>query len=151
MKRSTSDAIQTNAGEALKWFEHKKRDNGQEFWSIKDGAPDWIQPMAHAAHGDMMPDDWKYEFIVEMLRAIDGASDLEDITVAADIYTTELTRWLASHLDRVAYCDDAIDEFGEMKDTVTLLQHGQYREKQEVLGRLKEYLEERGDQSEAEE
>ena len=150
MTRSQNDAIQTNATEALKWFEHKTRNDGQEFWSIKDGAPDWIQPMAHAAHGDMMPDDWRYEFIVDMLREIENASDLDDITVEPDIYNTELTRWLASHLDRIGYCDEAMAEMGDVKDTVTLLQWGQIREKEEVLSLLKEFLAERGDQSDVE-
>jgi hypothetical protein len=73
------------------------------------------------------------ECVVESLDAI--AEDGEDAELEADLYTAELTAWVASRPDRLAYCDEALSEWGGgFKDTFHLLQLGQYAERQEVLG-----------------
>lgn len=75
---------------------------------LKDDAPDWVRSLVLAAHGDMGPDDWRYEAIEDALSAVE--QDGEDAALEPDIYTWGLTRWLNSRADRYAYCDDAVNE-----------------------------------------
>jgi hypothetical protein len=112
---TTETTIHTLAGEAYSWLEQRQRDDGEYYWVIKDGAPDWMQPLVYQAHGSMMPDDDRYCMIAVVLREIECADDIDDAREQATeppIYTSERLRWLASHLDRVAYVDDAVSEMG---------------------------------------
>jgi hypothetical protein len=40
-----------------------------------DGAPPWFTDVCRHAHGGMMPDDWRYEFIQDALSAIEDGAD----------------------------------------------------------------------------
>lgn len=140
------------------------RPNGDKFYKFcksvsPDGTGDESLPedeekrcreLAHAAHGDMLPDDWKYEFINEALGAIADASDLDEIDLEADIYNSDLCRWLGSHGERTGWCDEAVGEglVSEDADMITRIQGGQYMEKREVLGLVLQHLRE---EAEAEE
>jgi hypothetical protein len=57
--------IKELADQVYAQFEKRTRDNGREFWVLKDGNPDWMQELCNEAHGDMGPDDWKYQFVLE--------------------------------------------------------------------------------------
>lgn len=140
----TQTDIQTLAKEVSSMFETKKRDNGKEFYCLKDGAPQWVTDMVYAAHNDMMPDDHKYDFIVEALDAIADSEDVDDITLEADVYNGDLLRWVGSHLERAGYVEDAVKEFGMDANSFeffTALSSGQYLEKQEVLNSVRYSLE----------
>jgi hypothetical protein len=52
-------------------FETRKRDNGDKYVALKDGSPEWMTDVCHKAHGDMLPDDWRYSFISEAVDYID--------------------------------------------------------------------------------
>lgn len=117
-------------------FTGGERNDGTKYRYLKDGRPDWMQEVAHEAHGDMFPDDWRYEFIelacdliAENADNLDGARD----SIEADIYTHDLTGWLHSRADRYSYCDEAAEEWGPQTETITWLQFGQLREKQETF------------------
>ena len=131
------------ADEAYTHFEKATRtSNGAEFWRVKHGAPEWIRDLCFAAHeaGAMLPDDWRYQFIVEALSAI---SEEREDDIEADIYTGELSAWLASNVNRVEYVDDAVEEYGgKFPGAIEALQIGQLAEKREVLELVKAYLEE---------
>lgn len=65
----------------------------------------------------MLPDDWRYEMIEDALRCISEANDDDSAQERADeheapIYNHERLRWLASHLWRPSYCDQAEEEIG---------------------------------------
>lgn len=94
-------------------FEIKTRDNGDTFYCLKDGRPDWMQDALHAAHdgGDMMPNDWSYRFaagiadhIAKSLQSLQyGQHERYDIIAeGADSlvpdYNAERAAWLASHV-----------------------------------------------------
>lgn len=139
----TQTALQTTAAEARSWFHQHQRSENDTIWTLKDGRPQWVQDMAFAAHdsGDMLPDDWRYEFIVDALDALEENEDPDDIALEADIHTSDLCRWLGSRADRTGYCDEAMEEFGgDFKDTVSLLQLGQWHEKREVLDSVRSFL-----------
>ncbi len=78
-------------------FEQKTRDNGDRFYCLKDGRPDWMQEALWAAHGDgdMLPNDWTYRLAARMAEHIAERAD-----------------WLASHLSRAGFVDDASEEYG---------------------------------------
>lgn len=140
---TTEMTLQTLAESVRKSFVQDKREDGTAFWKRVDGTPDWVQELCLQAHGDMMPDDWRYAFIVEALDALEENEDPDDITLEADIYTHELTTWLGSRADRFGYCDEAYADYGleTFPGTIELLQLGQAAEKREVLDLVRSSLE----------
>ena len=59
----TATSIQKLAEQLSAAFETKKRNDGQEFVSLKDGSPEWMTDVIRATHGDKLPDDTVYAFI----------------------------------------------------------------------------------------
>lgn len=128
----------------------KARDNGARFTTLDDSAPDWMLEAVHAAHGDKLPNDWSYDAVAHLLDHIANADDIEDaegdaIESCVDIYTGDLCAWLGSHACRVAYCDEAIAEYGAAfaldGGTLGLIQAGQRVELREIWGALVAALE----------
>jgi hypothetical protein len=102
-------------------FERRTREGGAEFLALKDGSPEWMHEAVQAAHGDFLPDDWRYRLIAAVVEDVaerlrdDPAADLDDmrhevIDQAIPCYTAARLEWLASNLNRVDYCDDAAAE-----------------------------------------
>ncbi len=160
---STRATVQSLAAEARGYYYHAKEDDGAPryrdgaaVYLAKDNRPGWIQDMAHHAHGDMRPDDWRYEFILGALSFLEEADPDDDVDALrerfydeceADIYTSELTGWLHSRADRAGYCDDAANEYGlEGGDTMQRIALGQRAEKLEVFGLVLEFLEEHAEE-----
>lgn len=143
----------TKLQQSAQWFYDRmvadKRDNGDTFYKFRDELPEGeverCRAMAMYAHesANMLPDDWRYEFIREALSALADAEDADEIDLEADVYTSELTRWLGSRADRMAYCDEAIRDgyCSAEADTFTRLQCGQAKEKAEVLSAVRNFLE----------
>lgn len=128
----TIPTIESLAARYEDWFEQHTRENGEKFWSTKDGRPEELMQLIRDAHGDMFPDDHRYEFIWHALVAI--SEDGADASLEPDIYTHDLTAWLHSRADRFGYCDEALeDQGGTFPGTIELLQLGQSAEKDEVL------------------
>ena len=162
--------IQELAQEWLDWFEVGKRDDGKTFFYLKDGAPEELHKMVRRVHGDMLPDDYKYEYIVGALEAIadydgdeygyivgaleaiadyDGdEDDIEELAdeLEADCYDSDLLDWLNSHSIRTWYVDKAVEEMGHGEGVMNDIAMGQVEEKREVfftvLEDLRENLEE---------
>jgi hypothetical protein len=134
--------IRTLADATRNLFVKATRANGSTYWKRTDSAPEWVETMVHDAHGDMLPDDQRYAFIVEALDALSEDEDPDNVFLEPDIYTHELTAWLASHADRYGYCDRALEESGaSFTNTIGLLQAGQSAEKAEVLASVRASLE----------
>ncbi len=143
-----NDSIRKLASEALTYFVHSTRTNGGTYWRCTQGTPEWVSDLCYAAHNDgqMGPDDWRYEFIQECLSAI--VDETED-DLEADIYTHQLTAWLASRADRYCYVDDAVQEYGgEPGSIIDQLMLGQLQEKREVMSQIVYYLEQRQEELE---
>ena len=145
------------AREALGWFIIDTRDNGEEFVKTKEGRPDWLRNLIFTAHGGMMPDDYRYKFIENSLQYIadqDEDADLDRTEIEADIYTSDLTKWLHSRNDRVCYLTEALETFG-IKDGFAALQLAQLREREEVyhsvLSSLRELYDAQEDDEEEQE
>ena len=146
MTQNKQETIQDKAKEARKYFKHRTRSStGESFWTCTDNRPEWVHDMVYTAHAKELPDDYKYQFVVEALDAICDADDLDDITIEPDLYNSDLTAWLSSSIARFSYCDDAIAEYGPVKSLFDLLQLGQQREREEVLYLVIDALEELAD------
>jgi hypothetical protein len=130
-------------------FEQRTRANGESFYALKDEAPDWMTDALYEAHNGILPDDWAYSAarsLVNGLADIDSddtaesvqynGRDSEIIDSCVDVYTGRLTAWLASHLARVAYCDDAAEEYGEPGDMIKRIAQGQYYELSQIFNAI---------------
>jgi hypothetical protein len=123
-------------------FELATRDNGEKYFRLREGHPQWMQDVIRAAHGDMMPDDQRYEMIRDIVGCVNerDPSEWEDSDTAheicdslVDVYYSGLTAWLASHIDRIGYCDQAAEDMGAVSgDMNQRLMAGQYTEYQEI-------------------
>src|SRR5690348_10347667 len=134
--------IQELAADFSRRFEGAKRDDGTEYRRVKDGQEtEELTTLIREAHdsADMLPDDWRYQFVEDALDAI--SEDGEDAQLEPAIYTHELTGWLHSRADRYAYCDQAMEEYGKPENTIQLLQWGMAQEQQEVLSSVLASLE----------
>lgn len=132
--------LATLARQMSEQFHVAKRTDGSDYVCLRDGHPEWMTDVVHAAHGDMLPDDWRYRMISDAVSAIAETGDdasMDDLVEAADngvsIYTHQLTDWLGSRADRIGYCDAAMEEMGGCSDITKAMQMGQYREREEVF------------------
>jgi hypothetical protein len=133
--------IQEVAREASAWFETAIRSDGETFTRTKDGTPDWVTDLVRDAHGDLFPDDWRYEVISDACEFIADSDDPEDgsgefADQAVNVYTHDRFAWLSSNLQRQGYVDEACDEFGASAELgiVERIGWGQYAEASEVFG-----------------
>lgn len=155
---TTTNTLAELAGLAYGQFERRTRDDDSAYVTLRDDAPEWLGDLVHEAHGDLLPDDWRYESIRSALSHIhdcdyadadeahDGASEFADGNV--DTYNGARVEWLGSHLARGGYCDEAAEELGwdPSAGIYGLIGLGQYRESEEiyfsVVGSLGERLDE---------
>ncbi len=166
--QGTETTVHTLATEAASWFETATRTDGENYTRCKPGVPGWVTDLVYDAHGDMLPDDWRYSAVRDALDAIDEAgedADLDDLSFefavgAVDVYTGARLAWLASHLSRPGYVDEGIEEMGggRMSDgeygrgggeplgVIDMIGHGQYREAHEVFSSVRTFLETRADE-----
>lgn len=148
------------AGEAYGMFERRTREDGDAYYTLRDGAPEWLHDLVHEAHGDMLPDDWRYDAIHSALGAIhdsgaDTPDDCDDLEHEfadgeVDAYNGARVAWLGSHLQRGGYCDEAQEELGASGGVYDLIGAGQYMEAREVFASVLDSLRERFEELEAE-
>ena len=137
--------------EALSWFESKQR-NDDTIIVLKSGAPEALIDSVYTAHGDRLPDDWIYNTYYHVLEAFSGytienADDLEKnrqeiVDGLVDVYTANLTAWLASNNNNVSYITEAQEEYGDgaQTDGFKILQMAQYKAIDEIAGEVINYL-----------
>ena len=142
--------VETLAKEALQNYEQATREGDtRPYWKAKENAPDWLREMSFVAHDDMMPDDWKYEFIVAALDALesnDGDLDEAMDTIEPDLMTSELTHWLGSNTTRLGMVDEARAELGGGDSILDEIAMGQLQERKQVLQFVFDFLDSRADE-----
>lgn len=150
--------IQDLATEALGFFERFTRgegdgsDDNPPLYKTED-QPEWVTDLCREAHDDgggsmsMLPDDWRYSFIVEVLGTLEDHDDPDEArdSLEADVYTSEITAWLHSRNSRYGYADEAVEQglIGDDSDTLARLMMGQLTEKWEVFESVRAFLEKR--------
>jgi hypothetical protein len=143
------DRVQELAREANRYL---RRDAARDILLPADDAPDWFTELCHHAHGSMMPDDWRYEFIQDALGAIADGADEDRIDLDGLYpYTADRLDWLASHLDRPGYCDEAVRDLGAAPaDVLAFVAMGMDAELREVFALVLSRLEEIAEDQDAE-
>lgn len=128
-----SEKLATVASEFSAAFIRDTRNDGKDFYKLRDGSPQWMTDAVHAAHGDIMPDDWIFDQCDSIARSLteyeperweDAAHDIADGLV--DVYNNDRARWLASHLAFGEMCDEATDELGQASGIYETIGRGQY-------------------------
>ena len=131
------------AGTLRAAFTQNTRDDGSTYWCFTEQARqsvDDLTSFVRELHDDEMPNDWRYETIVDictylmdLIEPIDEQSDVSDIAFSAadsitSIYTSELCEWLSDNTGRQSYIDDAQEEglIAAEADTFKRLQIGQF-------------------------
>ena len=137
--------LATLAKEASKHFFQDTRLDGAKFWAHDcddKGKDAWIYEMTREAHEGMLPDDYKYAFIVDALDLIldnepSDENEAREIEIEPDTYTSDLLKWLSSSNERLGYCDDYVLEYGaEESNTEARISGGQRMERQEVFNHV---------------
>ena len=54
-----------NATQLLSYFVSSNR-NGTRFWHLTDSAPESVQELVRDCHDEELPNDWRYETIVNI-------------------------------------------------------------------------------------
>jgi hypothetical protein len=128
-------------------FESDKRNDGDMFYKLKSGSPEWMTDVIHAVHGDKLPDDTVYEMIYEAISRLieldDDATD-DDMTEAIyemepDPYTSNLTAWLNKRADHVYYLTEALEQM-DIKDGFQALSAAQKIQMDEIGSALVQEL-----------
>jgi len=148
MSQEVREKVRILAGEALAYFECKKRDDGTEYWVVEDGAPEWVHELAWVAHAKkgILPEDFRYLFIIEALEALAENPEEPDILLEPDVYTSRLIEWLnACPGYRMGFVDEAVSQFG-WNGLFEALQAGQLMEKEEVLQLVLGFLEKKAEE-----
>lgn len=129
-----------------KAFETRKRNDGKNFYCIKDEYNihqenteySWINNIIHDAHmvDDVMPNDYIYQFIRDAVDIISECETEEEIEerffeIEADIYYADLFSWVSDNLNFSSYVDEAMQEF-QLTDLCSALQYGQQRHKEAI-------------------
>lgn len=123
-------------------FEVGTRNDGSSYTFLKDDAPAKLSVAVRKAHGDKLPDDFVYGTFADLLQrlseyTIDSTDDIENyrheiVDNYVDIYTHDLTKWLASDIGNVYYITQAIEEYG-VTDGFQVLATAQYIAIDEVM------------------
>ena len=127
------------AQELRQGFERKERENGEGFYCLPDSDHP-AKSMVYAAHDGEFPNDFVYEAIVDTLDNIVGGADEDDCAPAADVYHGRLLDWVGDNLYRMAYVDEALEEYG-CKTLSQALILGQARQLEHVARTVWNYLE----------
>ena len=138
------DSIRECARIMVNAMVHKTHENGEEFVSVREEISEnlktVLQEIIRRAHGDMLPDNFKYKMIFEVssnLRDLD-MRDFEEFQPEelADVYTHQLTAWLASHTARTEYANESLDMAGPGAPMFDILLTAQGLEYREVFEKL---------------
>ena|ERR1700747_398049 len=114
---------------------------------LRDNTAQWIRDAVREAHGEMFPDDWVYDMCRKVASSIVEALEYGDfesvrdrqpelVDGLVDVYTSDLTAWLHSHVYRVGYCDEASDGYEPDNGIVGRIMQGQYFEIGQIFSAL---------------
>lgn len=128
-------------------FTTGKRNDGESYVFLTDNATQELKDSVKAAHGDRLPNDFTFGTYADLMQKItdynlDTIDELEDVRGEIvdshiDIYTADLTKWLASDINNVDYISQALDEGDNIgTDGFRLLSVAQYLAIDEVMNEV---------------
>lgn len=136
MTKNTENTIIENAQAMLAMIETRNINNETRYF-LADSRADWMHEVMHAAHGSMLPDNFRYAMVADCLSALIDADSIDDardtLLDLVPIYNGELTAWLASHGSRIQWVDEAIENDGNLENLLQALSAGYFLELSEVF------------------
>lgn len=121
-------------------FTRRTREDGTQFVTLTDAAEEWMHDVVREGHGDMLPEDWRYETIAAAVEFIADNGDADDradefADGCTDTYTSDLLAWVGSHASRMGWVEEARAEWGTREGSFDdELRVAQYLEAREVFG-----------------
>ena len=106
--------------------------------------PDY-QELFFYAHGDMLPDDFRYKMIHDVLCNMDEDDEdpIDMLESLIPINSSDLLAWISSNLNRIGYCDDYQDQYdGSALKLTEIITGGYFEELQEVYELINEWIDE---------
>ena len=132
------------ARDCQKFMAYSRRDSGEGFYHATDDAPEWFRELCRDAHGEYLPDDYRYKWISHALDAFADYDNAEEAIndCEPEPYHSQLLSWVSSNLYRMGYVDEAISGFGcsTLSDALAL---GQAEEMRETYYSVMESLDKR--------
>lgn len=143
------------AGEVRDYFEGVSRParapgaNPETFYAIKNYRPIWlidfIRDQIHEG-GHWLPDDFKYQTVVDVLDALYEEQDPDELNLEADVYNSDLIAWFASHGERAGLVDEAVEQLGHSdQGVIGDISQGQWYEKDQIAHMVVDVLKEHMD------
>lgn len=140
-------------------FTTTTRSDGSKAVVIKDSAPAWLQSYTvmraiHESIDDRLPDDWIFEetrgilgsLVDYEIDSLDGHEDkLSEIADGRiDVYNSDRSAWLASHLGNAALCDEAVSDglVSADADIFDRIGSGQYVAATRMIGAIMRVIDE---------
>jgi hypothetical protein len=114
------------------YFQRKTRDSGEAFYAFADDRPNWVYDAVMEAHDGEMPDDWRFDICDSLFDEIDADTNEDSLSEIVDglvdVYNSDRVKWLAGHLLRGGYVDEAVESFGvsDSPDVYNMIGMGQY-------------------------
>ena len=126
---------------------------GMEYKDIRSGiwinTNDTYQEFFHFAHGDMLPDDFRYKMIHDVLCNMDEDDEdpIDMLESLIPINSSDLLAWISSNLNRIGYCDDYQDQYdGSALKLTEIITGGYFEELQEIYELINEWLDEKSEE-----
>lgn len=120
---------------------------GSQYVRAKDNDDELAESLAWDVHeqGKMLPDDYRYQFMMDSLEAFAKHDSIEDAWEYLDscvaVYTRKLLEWVESDLSRLSWVDEAVENNG-YESLARALAMGQYEEILFVAGIVESWLNE---------
>ncbi len=138
--------LQQIAASYLEAFKSRTRDGGERYYYLDDKneylvLQDFIRDEVHEGY---LPDDFKYKTVHACFEAVaEGFSSLEEVIdyVGTDDRYFDLLSWSASHLNRIDYVNQVLEETS-LRSYTDILSHAQYLEVYEICSQTFNFLEE---------
>jgi hypothetical protein len=145
MTSNIQSLIQTLATDLNGSFIKKTRSNGESFNCLTDDHADWMQDVCRIAHGDQLPNDYRFEMIRDCLAVIIEADDLDgaqdQLSEYVPVYNSDLIGWLASSNSRHCYVDEGMADGWESFSILEMIGFGYLVELRETFDLLVSALE----------
>lgn len=136
--------INEKAEQYEEMFISGKRQDGENYVYLSEDASEELKESVRQAHSDRFPNDWIYGTYADLMQKVtnydlttnDSLDDVrsEIVDDYVDIYTHQLTAWLASDVNNVYYLTEVIEDGNtEVTDGHALLARAQYKAIDEVM------------------
>lgn len=127
-------------------FESKTRKGDETYTVLKYNRAEELHESVFQAHGDRMPSDWIFATYADLMQRlteyeINSLDDVEEyrheiVDGYVDVYTSDITQWLADDIRNVNYITDALESGVEMREGFQLLAMAQYMAIDDIYGEI---------------